>query len=278
MRGLANESFMRRMEKLESAYEKAGIVPRPIVDRERGELISQQYPSPSPQNAADQNKIWIQVVKGNPGKQEFKTIERDRLREFEAEGWQRWRHAGRPMKKEGSDADPRKILKIEDVWTTDAPYKDTARIFAAGIETSRREDGLSWKPGQLLGLDPLAKALLSYSPTFIPPSESSNNLQSATSRGHIPKFPRPAGIGAGWGDFDLFRQWQIHGRQVKGEMVEDKERSKLPEKTFQCVPARDSPAGTPGMTFTIDDAVLEETKPDEKLPKTLFEMVCRKER
>ena len=123
MRGLANESFMRRMEKLESAYEKAGIVPRPILDRERGELISQQYPSPSPQNAADQNKIWIQVVKGNPGKQEFKTIELDRLREFEAEGWQRWRHAGRPMKKEGSDADPRKILKIEDVWTTDAPLR-----------------------------------------------------------------------------------------------------------------------------------------------------------
>ena len=116
-------------------------------------------------------------------------------------------------------------------------------------------------------------------PRFLsPPPESSNNFQSATSRGHMPKFPRPAGIGAGWGDFDLFLQWQIHGRQVKGEMVENKEWSKLPEKTFQYVPARDSPAGTPGMTFTIDDAVLEETKRDEKLPKTLFEMVPRKER
>lgn len=277
MHGLAKESLMRRMEKLESAFEKAGI-PWPIVDRETGELISQRNPSPASQNTADWNKNWIQVVKGNPGKQELKNIELDRLPEFEAAGWQRWLHAGRPMKKEGSDADPRKILKIEDVWTTDAPYKDTARIFAAGIEMSCRQDGLSWKPGQLLGLDPLAKALLSYSPTFIPPSESSSNLQSATSRSHIPKFPRPAGIGAGWGDFDLFRQWQIHGRQVRAEMVENKERSKLPEKTFQYVPARDSPAGTPGMTCTINDAVLEETKRDEKLPKTLFEMVPRRER
>jgi hypothetical protein len=144
MHGLAKESFMRRMEKLESAYEKAGIAPRPIVDRERGELISQQYPSPAPQNAADWNKIWTQLVKGKPGKQEFKTIELDSLPEFEAEGWQRWRHAGRPTKQEGSDADPRKILKIEDVWTTHAPYED-----AAGIETSRRQDGLSWKPENL---------------------------------------------------------------------------------------------------------------------------------
>ena len=96
-------------------------------------------------------------------------------------------------------------------------------MFAAEIETASLADGLSWQPGQLLGGDLQARAPISYSPTFISPAESSKNFQSATSRGHQLKFPRPAGVGAGWGDHDLFREWQIHGRQVKRSMVENKE-------------------------------------------------------
>lgn len=145
-------------------------------------------------------------------------------------------------------------------------------MFAAEIETSRRADGLSWQPGQLLG-DLEARAPISHSPTFLPPGESSQDFQSATSRGHLPKFPRPAGVGAGWGDHDLFREWQIHGRQVKRSMVEDKEWSEVPARTLEFVPTDDSPAGTRGVTIPLDAGFMATDNPLGEPPKSLFEML-----
>lgn len=51
-------------------------------------------------------------------------------------------------------------------------------------------------------------------------------IQYTTSRGHLSRFPHPPQVGVGWGDYDLFSEWQAHGREVKKSMVEDKEWSK----------------------------------------------------
>jgi hypothetical protein len=279
--GLAQESVMSRMKQLERAYENAGVVARPLVkvtevpgdEAEIQVVCSQQYPSPAPQNSIFANKPFICVVKGEGKQRETKRIELARLPEFAADGWQEWQYAGRPTEP-GTDKDPRQILEINDVWETDAPYKDAAHMFAAEVDTASLADRLSWQPGQLLGGDLQARAPISFSPTFISPAESSKNFQSATSRGHQLKFPRPAGVGAGWGDHYLFREWQIHGRQVRRSMVENKEWHRVPERTIEFVPARDSPAGTRGVTIPLDEAVTgveADNLRDEEAPKSLFE-------
>ena len=273
--GLAQESVMSRMKQLERAYENAGVVARPLVGEVPGDeaeiqvVRSQQYPSPAPHNSIFATKPFIYVVKGEGEHRETKRIELARLPEFAADGWQEWQYAGRPTEP-GTDKDPRQVFKINDVWETDAPYKDAAHMFAAEIETASLADGLSWQPGQLLGGDLKARAPISHSPAFISPAESSKNFQSATSRGHQLKFPRPAGVGAGWGDHDLFREWQIHGRQVKRSMVEDKEWRKDIEGSFEFVPSPDSPAGTRGVTIPPDEAVTDKFRDEEAL-KSLFE-------
>jgi hypothetical protein len=280
--GLAQESVMSRIKQLERAYENASVVARPLVKisdvvRDKAEIQavhSQQYPSPAPQNSSFANKQFICVDKGEGKQRETKTIELARLPEFTANGWQEWQYAGRPPIL-GTDKDPRQILKINDVWENDAPYNDAAHQFAAEIRTSHLADRLSWQPGQLLGGgDVQAQAPISHSPTFISPAESSKNFQSATSRGHQLKFPRPAGVGASWGDHDLFREWQIHGRQVKRSMVENKEWLKVRESTIEFVPAHDSLPGTCGVTIPPDQAatgIEADNLRNEEAPKSLFE-------
>lgn len=151
----AKESVMSRMKQLERAYEDAGVIARPLVKDEGGIQVvrSLQYPSPAPQNNIFANKPFICVVKGEGKQRKRRTIELARLPEFEADGWKEWIYEGR-FTELGTDRDPRRILKINDIWQTDAPYSDTAHMFAAEIETSRRADGIDWQPGQLLGRDP----------------------------------------------------------------------------------------------------------------------------
>lgn len=142
-------------------------------------------------------------------------------------------------------------------------------MFATGIALSRQCDGLEWQPGQLLGDDPEARAPISHSSTFLSPAQVATNLPSATSRGHLPKFPRPAQVGAGWGDFDIFHEWQLHGREVKRTLVKEKEWRLVdgPSVTFN--PASDSLPGCQRVVVTVDPEIFKANATVQ--PDTLFQ-------
>lgn len=174
------------------------------------------------------------MTKGQGRDIRFKTIDLERLVDYEADDWSEWYHPDSPTDT-GTDRDIRKILKIEDVWRTNAPFNDTSHMLPGGIEMLR-QSGQGWQPRQLVGADPEARAPISHSPTFLPPSYLAGDLPSATSRGHLPKFHRPSRVGAGWGDYDLFHEWQLNGHQVKKSMVADKEWKMIDGPTVQFVP------------------------------------------
>ncbi|KAF5003699.1 hypothetical protein FDECE_9767 [Fusarium decemcellulare] len=84
-------------------------------------------------------------------------------------------------------------------------------MFGAEIQVCRESDGLAYNPGQLVGSgNEEAQIIISMSRQFLSPAQTGMSFQSATSRGHQQKHPRAPGVGAGWGDWDLFREWKLH--------------------------------------------------------------------
>ncbi|KPM39182.1 hypothetical protein AK830_g7395 [Neonectria ditissima] len=248
---LAEYLLMSRMRNLEVAYDEAVVNSRPMMtNNEDGEdvLRHQEIPSPATLNNNHASKTWIHVVKG--------------------EGKGQWHHPGMPTEK-GHDRDSRKILKIEDVWSIDTPFLDTAYMFQRGIQISRQCDKFDWLPGQLLGDDLKARALISHSSTFIPPAQLNGKFDSATSRGHLPKFPRPGQVGPGWGDYDTFREWYLHGRQIKKSMVIKKEWKLADGPTLAFSPGADAAPGSQGQTVKIDPGSFKTSVATQ--PESLFE-------
>ncbi|KAF5592290.1 hypothetical protein FPANT_5449 [Fusarium pseudoanthophilum] len=148
-----------------------------------------------------------------------------------------------PKKKELLDH--RHIPKLQDVWIADKPYLSTANIFAKGIKISGLaitvnpgqippDGALCWQPGRVLGPDPQERASISHSESFVRPADMSTSILSATCRSHIVSYKRPPGVGLGWGDFDRFYEWQLHGRKVQKSMVRAQrfQQSNYPHVTF----------------------------------------------
>ncbi|KAF9769883.1 hypothetical protein IL306_012620 [Fusarium sp. DS 682] len=120
-----------------------------------------------------------------------------------------------------TDRDARLIDKINDTFTASAAYKDTSRIFPREIELSRAGDKMAWVEGQMLGeADEETKAPISVSQEFIFPGDHTDS-RSSTSRGHQIPHLRPPRVGAGWGWYDEFRQWQAHGRSINKDWVKE---------------------------------------------------------
>lgn len=180
------------------------------------------------------------------------------LPKLKAQGYHQQFHPGRPTDKP-LDNKTRGIKKVNDVFDLDNPVRSAPNLFLAGMRASglaikvmhdgKVEDGTMppeglveltrplteaekeqsqqvtgpkyyWQPGRLLGPDPTAKANISDPEyDFIPLSEMDPNDRSATCSSHIQQHPRPAVIGVGWGGYDKFREWQLHGRQVKRDAV-----------------------------------------------------------
>ncbi|KAF4984240.1 hypothetical protein FZEAL_528 [Fusarium zealandicum] len=223
--GADEAAYLSSMKAVDARYKTRNIVNRPSVSKRpngKDAMRSQQVPSPDPRNGPYAFKTWINIQRGE------------------------WFHPGRPTDPP-LDADKRQILKIEDLRETDAPWKDTEYRFASEIATLRQSELPGWQPGQLLGNDPAARAAISHSSFFLPPSQMDPGFASATSRGHLLKFPRPSSVGPNWGDHGPYHEWQLHGRQVKKSFVENKQwRSADPASiTYVC-------AGDPSRTITID--------------------------
>ncbi|KAH9892365.1 hypothetical protein F4778DRAFT_750347 [Xylariomycetidae sp. FL2044] len=55
------------------------------------------------------------------------------------------------------------------------------------------------------------------------PVPEMTDKRSATHQGHTFRINRPGDIGLGWGDYDMFNEWQSRARMIKPEMVSDTE-------------------------------------------------------
>lgn len=264
---------LERMKELSKIYAQLHIINPAIIrmdEHNRESVIPREIFSPVP--GSDWERILVQ--RGKYAHQEMITIRLPDLPQYLAEGWEVWTTPISPIEK-FTGRDMRKQTKrIEDVRSFDNPQNDTQFYFRDAIALSRVQDGLEWYPGQLLGNSSRAKAPIHTTREFTPPCVSGNDLSSATSRGHMELWPRPPGVGAGWGDYSLYREWQIHGRLVKKEWVKPGNWKKVDGSIIEFVPSPDSPPGTAGFTFNVQlDGPVDD---DSKLPETLYEQMNRK--
>ncbi|KAM6523305.1 hypothetical protein FSOLCH5_003924 [Fusarium solani] len=192
------------------------------------------------------------------------------------EAWKEWHRKGRRVDPDtGKDNLEVKVKRIEDVWECDNPTVDTPHQFARGIDISRKAEGIEWQPHRLLGPDPGARAPISTSQSFLSTSELPKDFLASTSRGHQPKIPRPSRVGAGWGDHDKFREWQLHGRALTKDMVEDKAWAHQEPATLPFVPGKDAEEDAEDIVVTAslarDDLDQPEPFADRQRPRTVLE-------
>ncbi|RSM14560.1 hypothetical protein CEP52_001153 [Fusarium oligoseptatum] len=114
---------------------------------------------------------------------------------------------------------------LSDVFTASAPHTDTIRLFPQAMGMWCRGEGKEWKPEHILGEKKTKRkdkdkviAPMSVSQEFLVPGEQTD-VRSLTSHGHFIHHQAPPGIGLGWGDWDLYAEWQAHGRSVNRTWV-----------------------------------------------------------
>ncbi|EEU46747.1 uncharacterized protein NECHADRAFT_77448 [Fusarium vanettenii 77-13-4] len=243
-----------------STSQKYGHLLGDITSRdESGRLVarSRGFPSPAPSDDKHRNTTFIWVEKAG-----FDTKRIDL--------------ADLPKRADpDTGKDNVEVKRIEDVWEYDNPTLDTPHQFERGIDISQKAEGIEWEPHRLLGPDPGARAPISTSKAFVPNSELSNDFLASTSRGHQPKVPRPSRVGAGWGDHDKFREWQLHGRALTKDMTEDKACAHEEPATLQYVPGKDAEEGAENIVVTAslarDDPEQPEPFADRQRPRTVRE-------
>ncbi|UPK96271.1 hypothetical protein LCI18_007206 [Fusarium solani-melongenae] len=106
---------------------------------------------------------------------------------------------------------------LSDVFTASVPHKDTIRIFRNAMGMLCRGENKQWKPEQIFPEKKERRdeviAPMFVSEKFLVPGEQTD-MQSLTSNGHFIHHHPPPGLGLGWGDWDLYTEWQAHGRSV----------------------------------------------------------------
>ncbi|CAJ0553645.1 Ff.00g121570.m01.CDS01 [Fusarium sp. VM40] len=148
--------------------------------------------------------------------------------------------------------DQRSRMKHRDMFSMDAPWEDTRRIFASAIDIYKAMTGNDWQPGMLVFRDPETRSTMSQSSDFICPSEVPVSESSATFRAHTLIYPTPSGVGCGWGDFSHFRPWQLYGRLIKPSMVPDKTWSSSSQSLVFVEDAKDAPGGGEKITVNVE--------------------------
>jgi hypothetical protein len=202
--------------------EKESQSPGSLVVRNGDRVRSQPTPSTARGDSMHCSTIWIYVTRFESDERKIKRITLPELPLYQGNGWHGW-FKGEVQAEEGTDRDKRNILMVEDVNASDDPKEDTLKMFRTAINIYQKADAIHWKPGHVLAAtNGTREAPMSTPKAFIPPNVSGNDLPSATSRGHHHRYRRPAKIGVGWGDYDNFREWQLHGRRLDVDMVEGK--------------------------------------------------------
>ncbi|KAG7404847.1 hypothetical protein LZL87_006259 [Fusarium oxysporum] len=166
------------------------------------------------------------------------------------------------------DRDPRMVEEINDVLTADAPYKDIAKIFARETELSHAGDKMAWVEGQMLGeADKETKAPISISEEFMFPGDHTDTRLS-TSRGHLMGHYRPEGVGAGWGGYDEYYEWQANGQAINKDWVKQDDPD-WRNKTTAPLIAVDEDGSEKVVYYSDNDVKLMHERPSEL--KTLQE-------
>ncbi|CVK86924.1 uncharacterized protein FMAN_05850 [Fusarium mangiferae] len=273
----ANYPDEARAKHIKSDYASRGLVIGPdLTQRQDTTLtpLSQSVPSPHPCNKDVWLQTFIQVFKRGGARTEMKKIPTTDLPKFQAQGYSQYFH---PVKSStnlfmtGMIASGLavKLMPGEELVTT-LPSKNLVELTMPMTEEEKQqvqqEKGPKyyWKPGRLTGANAAAEAGISDPSCafFSPPSEMDSRNRSATCSSHMQQHPRPAAVGVGWGGFDRFREWQLHGRQVKRDSVEYEPFSKEPKSTLDIV----TETGEVTMTIPMD---VEDFKPEPSLLKTL---------
>lgn len=229
------ENYFAHMGRMQRDYKDKRVVQAPVIQHSYW-LIPVQVPSASSKNIDEKKKVVYVEKKEEDKVKSFARIDLDSLKTYNAAGWNVWQPPRRPTEI-FTDKETRLIPELKESHPVSESLKETAVLFPKGIQISTVCDGLDWHPGQLLGTNSSAEAPISKTPTFMLPSESGKNLASATSRGHIHTYDRPKLVGAGWGDYDLFFEWQLHGRVLDIKELEAKTWNYRDEESIKFVTA-----------------------------------------
>ncbi|KAI6772436.1 hypothetical protein HG530_003394 [Fusarium avenaceum] len=218
------------------AYTEAGVLSRGFVKDLDGKQVlrSTSLPSPTPKNNS-LVRPWSWVQKDDGSARVFQKVALESIPLYEA-----------------ADKDQRSRMKHRDMFSMDAPWEDTRRIFASAIDIYKAMTGNDWQPGMLVFRDPETRSTMSQSSDFIRPSEVPVSESSATFRAHTLIYPTPSGVGCGWGDFSHFRPWQLYGRLIKPSMVPDKTWSSSSQSLVFVEDAKDAPGGGKKITVNVE--------------------------
>jgi len=164
-----------------------------------------------------------------------------------AQGW-KVENGREPPLEEESDGfrDKRPYDLPVDVLSRDQPAKDTDSYLGWGNKfmSATMTDG-NWRRGQLIGTNGSDPETIRLSPSYAKWSpEPFSERRSATSTGHIIKHSAPAHVGLGWGDYDLFIDWQSYGREIPKDAVEKKDWLKDPLAPLTFVGGSGEPVDT----------------------------------
>lgn len=154
---------------------------------------------------------------------EIVTVPQSGIKAQRALGFELCRPPVSPLDPANKDRDRRAAPRVEDTMTLDRPWADTELYMPRGCELLRKQQTMgTWAPVKTLDQIPEAQASsLSFS-SFRPAGEI-QKLCPATFVGHTHKYPRPNGVGAGWGGYDKFALWQSFGRHVDPSLVEEED-------------------------------------------------------
>ncbi|KAL2692093.1 hypothetical protein Neosp_002498 [[Neocosmospora] mangrovei] len=168
-----------------------------------GELLVRSQQHFGLENGSESpSKIRICITRVKNGKRESKTIALNDLPE---------------PTQPPNDRDTRSIEMLNDVFSASAPHTDTIRIFPNAMGMWCRGENKQWRPQHIFPEKKEKRgdviAPMSVSEEFLVPGEQTD-VRSLTSNGHFIHHNPPPGIGLGWGDWDLYTEWQAHGRSL----------------------------------------------------------------
>lgn len=175
------------------------------------------------------------VRRGDDGTMESKDVKFEEVVDSCRDGWDVPACPGRATNP-STDREVRQVSRQDDTPDRQMPWNPhhLQRYFAKAIRLMKAA-GVEYTHGQFFGKTPSGchdENNISRSKKFLPPQHTCGDIRSATSHGHSITYPRPVGVGAGWGGYDEVYEWQACGRAVDKSMPEPLNWSEKVTTTF----------------------------------------------
>ncbi|RYC62775.1 hypothetical protein CHU98_g3434 [Xylaria longipes] len=274
--GAAEKAMFSDYKKHDTVYSQAGIKTRFRLweDNEGNKgFHSIQRPRPLPADDDFARKEYVYMLApGLDERSEYRLVPLAEVEQREEEGWTLWKCPDPPLDEDGRDR--RQVQFPIDTFKYDKPHEDFERYWANDMELVKKQLAPpNWEPGMPLNKVYDEADNISTTTEFQPPNEW-DQVVTGSSAAHYPIIRRPAGVGAGWGDYDKFAQWQSYGRRIKADMVENKKWDKeMTELVFV-----DSDDPTLEMTIPMDKKIQSTFPPRSGIPpQSLYEKLHGKQ-